>query len=153
MALGWIQVSNYNAILDVLSSITETEEKDIEVKRNAVKSIGLIFETNDFGSLGTDFGRIWSALTMCLDDYTVDSRGDVGSWIRMAACESLITVFKYTKEENTDDTVGKMLRLSVEKMDRVRSVAGTCLCEIVIHWSNAPEILRKFVARYVSYLH
>ena len=89
--------------------------------------------------------RIWTALTSCLDDYTVDSRGDVGSWIRMAACESILPVFKYASDEDFNLTIGKLLRLSVEKMDKVRSVAGQTLCTLVSQWSEADDLLRTFV--------
>ena len=74
--------------------------------------------------------RVWSTLISCLDDYTVDSRGDVGSWIRMAACESLVPVYKHVTRD-VKGTIGKLLRLSVEKMDRVRVIAGRTLCAII----------------------
>lgn len=80
---------------------------------------------------------------MCLDDYTVDSRGDVGSWIRMAACESLVQIFPYVKED-VKVTIGKLLRLSVERMDRVRSVAGRTLCTI-IRQSEVESVLKEFI--------
>eukprot|EP00899_Mesostigma_viride_P006535 jgi/Mesvir1/15883/Mv02791-RA.1 len=34
-------------------------------------------------------GRVFPALLACLGDYTVDNRGDVGSWVREAAMEAL----------------------------------------------------------------
>lgn len=89
--------------------------------------------------------RIWTALTSCLDDYTVDSRGDVGSWIRISACESLLPVFKYTSHDNLNLTIGKLLRLSVEKMDRVRIAAGQTLRTLALQWAEADATLRIFV--------
>jgi tubulin-specific chaperone D len=149
MALGWINVSDAGEILHVLDEIIETE-KDVEVKRNAVKSIDLIFSRYET-TAASDFAstRIWTALTACLDDYTVDSRGDVGSWIRMAACESLVSVFKHSNPKDIDVAIGRMLRLSVEKMDRVRSVAGRCICAVVAQWPGAPDLLKDFVNRCV----
>ena len=53
----------------------------------------------------------------------------------MAACESFVPIFPYIKDdlnkEDVDITVGKILRLSVERMDRVRSVAGRSLISII----------------------
>jgi tubulin-specific chaperone D len=92
--------------------------------------------------------RIWSILTNCLDDYTVDSRGDVGSWIRMAACESLVPVFKHTSQQDVRLTMGKLLRLSVEKMDKVRIVGGRTLCDLIPQWIDAEDSLKEFVAGY-----
>ena len=90
--------------------------------------------------------RVWSTLISCLDDYTVDSRGDVGSWIRMAACESLVPVYKHVTQE-VKMTIGKLLRLSVEKMDRVRLVAGKTLCAIIPQ-ADVEIDLKEFVAGY-----
>jgi tubulin-specific chaperone D len=91
--------------------------------------------------------RIWSIFTNCLDDYTVDSRGDVGSWVRMAACESLIAVFKFASQQEVRKTVGKLLRLSVEKMDRVRTVAGKTLCILVPLWKEAEDQLKEYFTK------
>jgi tubulin-specific chaperone D len=90
--------------------------------------------------------RVWSTLTNCLDDYTVDSRGDVGSWIRMAACESLISVYKHVTQD-VKMTIGRLLRLSVEKMDRVRVIAGKTLCAIIPQ-ADVEINLKEFIARY-----
>ena len=96
--------------------------------------------------------RIWSILTSCLDDYTVDSRGDVGSWIRMAACESLVSIFKHTSQEEVRVTIGKLLRLSVEKMDKVRTVAGRTLCVLIPQWTDAEDSLKEFIEGYALLL-
>lgn len=96
--------------------------------------------------------RIWSILTNCLDDYTVDSRGDVGSWIRMAACESLVPVFEHTSQEEVRLTIGMLLRLSVEKMDKVRTVAGRTLCVLIPQWTDAEDGLKEFIEGYVLML-
>jgi len=99
----------------------------------------------DVGGLAN---RAWSVLTACLDDYTVDSRGDVGSWARIAACESLQPIFKHISPEHIRHTIGKLLRLSVEKLDRVRNAAGQSLCSLVPHWKDAEEELAKFIKSY-----
>jgi Tubulin folding cofactor D C terminal len=95
--------------------------------------------------------RIWSLLTICLDDYSVDSRGDVGSWIRMATCESLVPIHPHTTIEDVKVTIGKLLRLSVEKMDRVRIVAGRTLSAI-IPLSNEETNLRDFIIGYDPFI-
>jgi tubulin-specific chaperone D len=89
-------------------------------------------------------------LTNCLDDYTVDSRGDVGSWIRIAACASLVPIFRHSKNVDIRPTVAKLLRLSVEKMDRVRSMAGESLGSLIPLWSDTEDSLKEFIARFLS---
>jgi tubulin-specific chaperone D len=90
--------------------------------------------------------RVWSTLTNCLDDYTVDSRGDVGSWIRIAACDSLVPVYKYVTLD-VKMAIGKLLRLSVERMDRVRVVAGKTLRSIVSQ-AGVEIGLKEFITEY-----
>jgi len=92
--------------------------------------------------------KIWEVLTCCLDDYTTDSRGDVGSWIRIAATESLISVYVFVYQNDVKVTIGKLLRLSVERMDRVRTFAGRTL-RAIIPMSNQ-DSLKTFIQRYVS---
>ena len=89
--------------------------------------------------------KVWTMLPQCLDDYTVDSRGDVGSWVRIAACESIPATLKHVSQGNVRSTVGKLLRLSVEKMDRVRKAAGQTLCILIPLWRDAEEQLVEFV--------
>src|SRR5271169_5677663 len=95
-------------------------------------------------------GRIWSVLTNCLDDYTVDSRGDVGSWIRIATCESLPSIYGQISIENPCLTIGKVLRLSVERMDRVRIVAGHTLLTLIPRWKDADHRLSSFITSYCN---
>jgi hypothetical protein len=91
--------------------------------------------------------RLWTALTNCLDDYTVDSRGDVGSWIRIAACSSLVPIFRYSRNVDIRLTIAKLLRLSVEKMDRVRTAAGESLHALIPLWPDAEDVLQEFITR------
>ena len=95
--------------------------------------------------------RIWNALTACLDDYTVDSRGDVGSWVRMAACESVISVFKNTGGVDVKLVMTKLLRLSAERLDKVRSVAGRSVCALASLWPDAEETLQAFIRGYTQF--
>jgi len=78
----------------------------------------------------------------------VDSRGDVGSWIRIAACTSLEPVFRHSENVDIRLAIPKLLRLSVEKMDRVRIISGGALCALVSLWSDVEEDLRTFTERY-----
>ena len=144
MALGHIELQSYITLLLALCE-SILSEKDIEAKRNAIQSVGLIFSRLTYWEDPAIVTRIWSTLTDCLDDYTVDQRGDVGSWIRIAACEALVPLMKFSSQENVEKTIGKILRLCVEKMDRVRTVAGRTLCAIVPQWPVSEESLLEFV--------
>ncbi len=69
------------------------------------------------------------ALIVCLDDYTTDQRGDVGSLVRIAAVDAVSTVLKKNLLNLCDRQVlaAKVCGLAVEKLDKVRWRAWSCL--------------------------
>ena len=69
------------------------------------------------------------ALIVCLDDYTTDQRGDVGSLVRIAAVDAVSTVLKNNLLNLHDRQVlaAKVCGLAVEKLDKVRWRAWSCL--------------------------
>ncbi|XP_031483378.1 tubulin-folding cofactor D isoform X1 [Nymphaea colorata] len=108
--------------------------------------------------------EVVQTLFKALDDYTVDNRGDVGSWVREAAmdglerctyifCEKqrLIKKAAVHCSSNTEDhdfaveankfvlfdedlaikLVGSLAKQAVEKIDKVRSIAGAILQRIL----------------------
>lgn len=72
----------------------------------------------------------------------------MGSWVRIAASESLPSIFKHVPSQHIRAAISKLLRLSVEKMDRVRNVAGQTVCLLVPQWHDAEEELSKFIKSY-----
>lgn len=75
------------------------------------------------------------ALIACLDDYTIDSRGDVGSWIRLEAIDAVLMalrkgiLLRHPPEVSPTeaDMLSRIGRLAAEKLDKVRSRAWSCL--------------------------
>ena len=69
------------------------------------------------------------ALIVCLDDYTTDQRGDVGSLVRTAAIDAVSTVLKQDLLNLSDRQIlaAKVCGLAVEKLDKVRWRAWSCL--------------------------
>lgn len=102
-----------------------------------------------------------SSLFTALNDYSIDNRGDVGSWVREAAMEGLeICTYILCKrdsmrsskrpqevestpesgelislfDENLATTlVGGILKQAVEKMDKLREAAAKILRRILYH--------------------
>lgn len=80
---------------------------------------------------------IFNTLYRALQDYALDRRGDVGSWVREEAMRTLTSLVQSIKAYNPelygDETafyeryVAALLQQLVEKIDRVREVAGKCL--------------------------
>ncbi|CAI2185042.1 19151_t:CDS:2, partial [Funneliformis geosporum] len=86
---------------------------------------------------------------MGFEDYSTDSRGDIGSWIREASMvgfleiipliiklDSISTSKQWWKTELNARIFGNLLKQSVERIDRVRSCAGRILLELLYMKKN-----------------
>lgn len=86
-----------------------------------------------------------SALLLGLEDYSVDERGDVGSWIRLACIRGL-TQFSillmsnaasihnfgvYFPPSKYHQTVAGILKQGIERFDNVRQEAGECFMRLL----------------------
>lgn len=88
---------------------------------------------------------ILGTLLSGLDDYTIDERGDVGSWIRVACVQGLTSciadlVFvsgfidsfdEYLPLHMYQQAVAGILKQGVERLDNVRQEAGTCITRLL----------------------
>ncbi|KAH0385133.1 cell morphogenesis protein-like protein, partial [Aureobasidium melanogenum] len=74
---------------------------------------------------------VLSALDAGLNDYTITERGDVGSLVRTQAIQCVQRMWKSTQTQIDAGSrrllEGNIIRLSLEKMDRVRLQAARCL--------------------------
>lgn len=146
LSAGWF--SSSELILANLKSIAR-DSKDVEVRRNAVISLG---------RLELEKG-IFEVLENSMADYTVDDRGDVGSWIREAAMESAAGIVERMPSVN-NGIVGIMAgiaRQCLERIDRTRFVAAQALDRIVNRFgeieetdNNGDESVRKVFEAIIS---
>lgn len=69
------------------------------------------------------------AISVSLDDYTIDQRGDIGSLVRIEAINTVHTACQHNllKEATMRILLSKVCGLAVEKLDRVRFRAWRCL--------------------------
>lgn len=88
---------------------------------------------------------LYNALQAGLQDYTVDERGDVGSWIRIACIQGLTSFSEillsnaasipnfdaYFPSLQYQNAVGGILKQGVERLDNVRHEAGECLVRLL----------------------
>lgn len=144
-----------NCLLGAVTMNSETYSRKVEARRNCVTSLGEIV-TRMMGaspdSLSGTMSRIYSAVLSGLEDYTVDQRGDVGSWVRIASLRAItsisealfstrsgITPFEdYLPPNSWHSAIGGVLKQGAERLDNVRAVAGEQL--MVLIWS--PTIRR-----------
>uniref|UniRef100_A0A671T5A9 Tubulin-specific chaperone D n=1 Tax=Sinocyclocheilus anshuiensis TaxID=1608454 RepID=A0A671T5A9_9TELE len=82
---------------------------------------------------------VYEALLGCMNDYSTDSRGDVGAWVRAAAMSSLmdvtLLVVASAPELLSSDLVQRMMcclaQQAAEKIDRYRAHAGTVFLRLL----------------------
>lgn len=139
-------------------------DNDAEVRRNAVISL-----TKINISLGVlwlnitrkDYESIIECYIRNLCDYTIDTRGDVGSWIRevcMVGCYDIVKIMlQYHPEYSSNDLntgiIAHVLKQSVEKIDRTRDIAGSVLMNFFTNMESSlfdcsnSEILRELIKR------
>ncbi|KAF3938133.1 hypothetical protein ABW19_dt0209476 [Dactylella cylindrospora] len=85
---------------------------------------------------------ILQALYRSLVDYSVDSRGDVGSWARAEAIRAVLSLHAFHPLDiSTPNTTPlrifyKIISLSAEKLDRVRLKACDAVCKITAQEAN-----------------
>ncbi|MCJ1477614.1 hypothetical protein MMC13_006287 [Lambiella insularis] len=114
-------------ILDLILSLLEGET-DIETKVGCLKSLGA-------GALSSRVLNIRAenAILKCLQDYTVDERGDVGSLVRFEAIAAVHTAHEcgvLNSAERKQDIIARVCGLAAEKLDKIRFRAWQCLQEI-----------------------
>jgi len=97
----------------------------VEIRVAGVKALGS----------GITFGpTVIGTILDSLDDYAVDARGDVGSWVRSEAVAATLSLFAHAGNPMLDDTkwafLSKISRLAVEKLDRLRLRAAEVFLSI-----------------------
>ncbi|CAE6412425.1 hypothetical protein ACGC1H_005473 [Rhizoctonia solani] len=140
-----------DCLVDSLTRNSENFSKSIEARRNCIASLSEIV-LRVIGSSRklppSTLRRIYATVLSGFDDYTVDQRGDVGSWVRMATLRAVASMSQAiflnrlrleTFEECLPpdlwhQAIGGVLKQGVEKLDNVRAVAGEQLMHLV--WNS-----------------
>eukprot|EP01132_Coremiostelium_polycephalum_P004883 gene4883-6091_t len=127
--------------------------KDIETRVNSCHSMGVLgyfaiqmLKTNkspNHQKYYTDlFKSIWNCLMKATDDYTVDKRGDVGSWVRELSCKILFNLIEHLdcsiesrniliENDMVKEFICKLFKLASEKLDKIRNVTCTIIHKLI----------------------
>ena len=76
--------------------------------------------------------RTATILKSCLEDYTVDQRGDIGSLVRLEAIDAVGSALQHDHLQDCKVRqliLGRICGLAVERLDKVRFRAWNCLRE------------------------
>lgn len=168
---GFMLKGRVSSVIEALigcTEITESTLKWAESRRDAVKALHTITNTIGIahGNKQSDPGKVnkslvdamYSCFLRCLSEYTMDSRGDVGAWVREAAMTALqvLTTLVVKQDPTLLDAcvIQKMMadvsQQAVERIDRTRSHAGRVFSSlihsdpVVPHIPHHTEILQIF---------
>ncbi|ELR13906.1 HEAT repeat domain containing protein [Acanthamoeba castellanii str. Neff] len=113
-----------------------SEQRDPESRRNAVHALAKLVDSLSEDEIVRKGKEVFDALLAALDDYSVDNRGDVGSWVREAALKAAekwalrmaaVTTTQLITAEMSQGLFSRVLRQLAEKIDRLRAHAGDTL--------------------------
>ncbi|OWF45618.1 tubulin-specific chaperone D-like [Mizuhopecten yessoensis] len=141
--------------------VTEREKKWAESRRDAVKAITGVCKSVGVDKQGDptqvlcsqNIPEVYDTCFQAMQDYTLDSRGDVGAWAREAAMTGLHEIT--TMIVNTDASlitpeISKnvfccLVQQACEKIDRTRAHAGNIFKCLLYHRPEIPHIPHRQV--------
>ncbi|KAL9580899.1 MAG: hypothetical protein Q9203_006120 [Teloschistes exilis] len=124
----------HNVLMKLLS-----KESDLDSKKTALKHLYMpVYLECLRCALNIDY--LAKSLSDSLEDYTVDSRGDVGSHVRIAALEVFgkLQAYNAFPPDFKDVLLGQVSGLRLEKLDRVRAQANRCCVQWQRQGHNPP---------------
>ncbi|CAA7261518.1 unnamed protein product [Cyclocybe aegerita] len=137
----------------LLDSVKPSSKADVETRRSCFQAmpriLALVSPRLTLCVSKDVFSALFDALLGGLDDYTIDERGDVGSWVRIACIQGLTAISElmfrmagsipdfadYFPGDKYTAAVAGLLKQGVERLDNVRQEAGICLMRLL---NNAP---------------
>uniref|UniRef100_A0A4W6G125 Tubulin-specific chaperone D n=1 Tax=Lates calcarifer TaxID=8187 RepID=A0A4W6G125_LATCA len=153
--------------LQQMCSVSQKEGSFTEARRDAVRAIAQVCVKAGVCANGSpdsalcleNVAEVYGTLLESMNDYTTDSRGDVGAWVREAAMTSLMDVTTLVASNAPEilspDVVNRMMcclaQQAAEKIDRYRAHAGNIFLRLlhstkpaVPHIPHQEELLSIF---------
>ncbi|XP_022379305.1 tubulin-specific chaperone D isoform X2 [Enhydra lutris kenyoni] len=143
-------------VLAGLGAVTAICPEDVsfaESRRDALKAISRVCQTVGVSTGGApdevvceeNVSQIYRTLLGCLHDYTTDSRGDVGVWVREAAMTSLMDLTLLLGREQPElieasvcqQVMCRVAQQASEKIDRIRAHAARVFMTL-LHSDGSP---------------
>lgn len=143
-------------VLDGLIKVTSISSRDLsfaEARRDGLKAITKVCKTVGVKADGSpsdalckdNVPQLYNIFIHCMHDYTTDSRGDFGAWVREAAMTSLMELTLLLVENQPElinpDMCKRMMcclaQQSGEKIDRFRAHAGSVFLHL-LHYDSPP---------------
>ncbi|KAF8158379.1 TBCD protein [Crassisporium funariophilum] len=137
------------AIAHLLDGAKATSKANIETRRScfqAMPRIMTLVSPHLIKHMSSDtVNALVDALLGGLDDYTIDERGDVGSWVRIVCVQGLTSISEllfhlapsipdlesYFPPHKYHAIAAGILKQGVERLDNVRQEAGICFMKLL----------------------
>ncbi|KAM0790396.1 hypothetical protein ACM66B_003278 [Microbotryomycetes sp. NB124-2] len=137
-------------VFDELASFVQDKSPKpwrlIESRRDALKSLADISVKHIIDLDAARLEQAFAIIQSGLRDYTSDQRGDVGSWVRIAALDALpnlVVTASYHDRLNQDEldfVVAGALKQAVEPLDNVREAAVRCLATVARNVTDGLDV-------------
>ncbi|XP_014442175.1 tubulin-specific chaperone D [Tupaia chinensis] len=153
---GFLLRGRVRQVLAGLRAVTHTSPEDVsfaESRRDGLKAIARVCKTVGVRADGPaeeavcreDLSQTFSALLGCMGDYTTDSRGDVGAWVREAAMTSLMDLMLLVTQSQPalleahvcERVMCCVAQQASEKIDRFRARAAQVFLTL-LHFDGPP---------------
>lgn len=149
--LGFVYETDEALKTTVIKTLIAAAEKlgEVELRVAGIRALGAGVISRE----GLRDTAVAEAVLKALDDYKIDSRGDVGSWARAEGIKAIFENWggeglKGDVEGDVEwEVVKRIVRLSVERLDRVRMRACEALLKISASWEE--KELEVFIDRYI----
>ncbi|KAK9304251.1 hypothetical protein QLX08_004253 [Tetragonisca angustula] len=142
-------------IIEALIKCTEISESTLkwaESRKEAIHALIMVCQT--LGVKEADKWRIYvhdlyDCYLLALKEYTIDSRGDIGAWVREAAMTGLhiltnlvsqAQLFSVLNENLMANIIGGIAQQAVERIDGIRAQAGIVFSALIHNDPSLPNI-------------
>uniref|UniRef100_A0A182PP00 Tubulin-specific chaperone D n=1 Tax=Anopheles epiroticus TaxID=199890 RepID=A0A182PP00_9DIPT len=120
-----------------------------ELRRDCIRALMNIVQTVGFAH-SPKFseilcGVVFGCYLRALEEYALDNRGDIGSWVREASLNALFAFLTscptdLLTPQHVQDALVAIAKQSVERIDKIRAVAGKTFTSLLYHEPAIPHI-------------
>uniref|UniRef100_A0AAG5D4A2 Tubulin-specific chaperone D n=2 Tax=Anopheles atroparvus TaxID=41427 RepID=A0AAG5D4A2_ANOAO len=120
-----------------------------EMRRDCIRALMNIVETVGFTHSPAVneilCGPVFTCYLRALEEYALDTRGDIGSWVREASINGLYAFLTNCPDtlltaQHVQDAMVAIAKQSVERIDKIRAVAGKAFTALIYHVPQIPHL-------------
>uniref|UniRef100_A0A182WYJ1 Tubulin-specific chaperone D n=1 Tax=Anopheles quadriannulatus TaxID=34691 RepID=A0A182WYJ1_ANOQN len=123
-----------------------------ELRRDCIRALMNIVQTVGFAHSAqfNDIlcGPVYGCYLRALEEYALDNRGDIGSWVREASLNALYAFLtkcpsSLLTPQHVQDAMIAIAKQSVERIDKIRAVAGKTFTSLIYHEPEIPHMTHR----------